>query len=215
MAAAPLGDLAQGAVVAAGGPMGYAGTNGLLIYKVKRGDTLSEIAAGFNISTQTILNTNPEVRARALRLGQEIYIAAGAAGRPQAAPTQVSVVSAGNALPLLRGYFALPTDGFNWGKLHDDNAVDIANACGTPVTAAAKGVVLAAAAGWNGGYGTNATLEHPNGTQTRYAHLAELVVEQGDYLEQGQKLGLMGDTGETTGCHLHFEVQGAQNPFVK
>ncbi len=121
-----------------------------------------------------------------------------------------------SSLRSLKGYFAQPALGWNWGILHDRNAVDIANACGTPVKAAAEGLVLEAHAdGWNGGYGKYVVLEHPNGTRTRYAHLQSLSVEIGNYLKQGQALGLMGQTGEATGCHVHFEVEGARNPFAK
>ncbi len=116
----------------------------------------------------------------------------------------------------LRNYFVRPAQGWNWGILHDHNAVDIANACGTPVKAAAEGMVVEAQAdGWNGGYGEYLVLEHPNGTRTRYAHLRSIQAEVGNYLKQGQVLGLMGETGEATGCHLHFEVEGAKNPLAK
>lgn len=118
-------------------------------------------------------------------------------------------------LPSLKNY-AMPTTGFNWGKLHNHNAVDIANACGTQVVAAQEGVVIEAESeGWNGGYGSYVKLEHANGTKTRYAHLQSLAVKVGDFVERKEAIGTMGTTGESTGCHLHFEVEGAQNPFAK
>jgi murein DD-endopeptidase MepM/ murein hydrolase activator NlpD len=123
-------------------------------------------------------------------------------------------VSAPN-LPNLRNYFKKPAAGFNWAKLHKNNAVDIANSCGTEVIASAEGLVIAAETeGWNGGYGAYVEMEHPNGTKTKYAHLAKVLVSAGDYLDQSQLLGTMGRTGEATGCHLHFEVSGARNPFA-
>lgn len=113
-------------------------------------------------------------------------------------------------------YFVKPVQGWSPGVLHDRNAVDIANACDTPVYAAADGLVLdAARSGWNGGYGSYAYLEHPNGTRTRYAHLSELGVSIGEYLKKGSQVGRVGRTGEATGCHLHFEVEGAANPFAR
>ncbi len=136
-------------------------------------------------------------------------------GIPQS--TQPSV------LPDFSSEFIIPTKGFNWGILHNNNAVDIANSCGTPVIASASGIVITdphdvdLPDGWNGGYGNFVLLEHGfgNGVLTRYAHLEKMFVKVGDYVTQGQRVGLMGRTGEATGCHLHFEIIGARNPFAK
>jgi murein DD-endopeptidase MepM/ murein hydrolase activator NlpD len=71
---------------------------------------------------------------------------------------------------------------------------------------------------WNDGYGHFLLIEHPNGTKTRYAHLQSMMVSVGQYVNQGDRIALMGNTGNThgpTGCHLHFEVLGAKNPFAK
>lgn len=123
------------------------------------------------------------------------------------------------SLPRLPHYFIQPTSGLNWGILHAHNAVDIANVCGTPVAAAADGIVVAAdQGGWNGGYGSYITIEHPNSTRTKYAHLQKVDVATGDEVRQGQVIGEIGNTGYVhgvTGCHLHFEVYGAANPFAK
>jgi len=58
-------------------------------------------------------------------------------------------------------------------------------------------------------------MQHPNGYVTLYAHLEKVFVSVGEYIEKGESLGLMGNTGRSTGCHLHFEVHGTENPFVK
>lgn len=122
------------------------------------------------------------------------------------------------------GYFVSPAQGFNFGKIHNNNAVDIANSCGTIVVASADGLVIPdknypdGKNGWNGGYGGFVLLDHPSGVKTRYAHLEKVLVDAGDFVRQGQKLGLMGSTGNVhgvTGCHLHFEVLGAKNPFAR
>jgi murein DD-endopeptidase MepM/ murein hydrolase activator NlpD len=126
-------------------------------------------------------------------------------------------------LPNFNKEFVMPVTGYNWGVLHEYNAVDIAALCGTPVRAAAEGVVIPdpqnpdITDGWNGGYGNFILIQHPFGTgvETRYAHLQSATVKIGDYVQQGQEIGLMGETGAATSCHLHFEVIGAQNPFVK
>ena len=122
------------------------------------------------------------------------------------------------------GYFAPPTIGWNWGVLHKNNAVDIANRCDTPIYASAEGIAVAdkelgsGSDGWNDGYGIFILLEHQNYTQTRYAHLEKTVIQIGKYVKKGDLIGYMGNTGNThgpTGCHLHFEVYGAENPLAK
>lgn len=120
----------------------------------------------------------------------------------------------------LTHYFIQPSAGTNWGILHAHNAVDIANVCGTPIVAAAGGVVTAADGGgnWNGGYGNYVEIEHPNGVSTKYAHLQSVSAAIGDEVRQGAQIGTIGATGHVvgaTGCHLHFEVHGAVNPFAK
>ncbi len=116
-------------------------------------------------------------------------------------------------------YFIIPTTGWNWGTLHYNNAVDIANSCGTPVYAAAAGLIVEnSAKGWNEGYGHYIKIEHPNNTETLYAHLDENIAPSGKYITQGELIGYMGNTGNThgpTGCHLHFEVHGTKNPLAK
>jgi murein DD-endopeptidase MepM/ murein hydrolase activator NlpD len=130
--------------------------------------------------------------------------------------TSISVVSddSTDSSTVSTGYYHMPTTGKNWGILHAHNGVDIANACGTPVKAAAAGTVTSIGSGWNGGYGNDVIIHHPNGTETLYAHLQKIEVSEGDSVDTGDLLGLMGETGEATGCHLHFEVHGAKNPFA-
>ncbi len=119
-------------------------------------------------------------------------------------------------------YFIQPASGQNWGILHASNAVDIANSCGTQVVAAAEGVVTEDVnydqGAWNAGYGNYLMIEHPNGTKTRYAHLEKIKVSVGTVVGRGEAIGTIGNTGKVhgvTGCHLHFEVIGMANAFVK
>lgn len=118
------------------------------------------------------------------------------------------------------GYFILPSAGLNWGGLHYDNAVDFADLCGRPIWAAAEGLVIEEFSNnrWNSGYGNYILIEHPNGTKTRYAHTLKNSASLGDYVGQGEQIALVGNTGNAkgaTGCHLHFEVIGGQNPFAR
>jgi len=105
--------------------------------------------------------------------------------------------------------------GWRWGRMH--RGIDIAGPVGTPIVAAAPGVVDFA--GWNsGGYGNLVDIRHPDGSLTRYAHNNRLMVRTGQRVEQGQQIAEMGSTGYSTGPHLHFEVhpsgQGAVNPMA-
>ncbi|MCL1852507.1 MAG: peptidoglycan DD-metalloendopeptidase family protein [Peptococcaceae bacterium] len=84
------------------------------------------------------------------------------------------------------------------------NGIDIANPVGTPIYAAADGTVLFV--GWHGGYGNAIVIDHGDGVGTRYAHLSSFNVGAGDTVSKGQTIGGMGNTGNSTGPHLHFEV---------
>ncbi|MDE6714435.1 MAG: M23 family metallopeptidase [Lachnospiraceae bacterium] len=92
--------------------------------------------------------------------------------------------------------------------------VDWATPVGTAVCASSAGTV--ARAGWGSGYGYVVYINHPNGTQTRYGHLSKIYVSVGQYVNQGDIIAASGNTGRSTGPHLHFEilVNGVQvNPF--
>jgi murein DD-endopeptidase MepM/ murein hydrolase activator NlpD len=94
--------------------------------------------------------------------------------------------------------------GWRWGKIHA--GIDIAAPIGTPILAAASGTVEYAT--WNdGGYGNMIDIRHADGTITRYAHMNELYVKEGQTVNQGQTIGAMGSTGFSTGPHLHFEIR--------
>jgi murein DD-endopeptidase MepM/ murein hydrolase activator NlpD len=96
--------------------------------------------------------------------------------------------------------------------------VDYRASVGTPVNAAAHGKVIEAkTSGWNGGWGKTILVDHGNGKTSRYAHLSKLRVEVGDTVTQGQIIGNSGNTGYSTGPHLHFEVRVnniPKNPFI-
>lgn len=102
------------------------------------------------------------------------------------------------------------TSAFGWrmhpitGTARMHSGTDIGAPMGTPVLAAYRGEV--AAADWSGGYGLMVILRHEGGTQeSRYAHLSEIYVRPGDWVEQGVVIGRVGSTGLSTGPHLHFE----------
>ena len=82
--------------------------------------------------------------------------------------------------------------------------IDITAEKGTPIEAAAAGVVTAA--GWEAGYGNTVTIDHGYGIVTKYAHASRLMVRRGNRVGRGDKIALVGSTGLATGPHLHYEV---------
>ncbi len=82
--------------------------------------------------------------------------------------------------------------------------IDLAAPAGTEVCAAQAGTVVFA--GYDRGYGNSVVVQHPEGYQTRYAHLGSTSVKAGDVVENEQVLGVVGNTGHSAGVHLHFEV---------
>ena len=120
--------------------------------------------------------------------------------------------------PTIQGYYERPVANcIKTQGIHGHNAVDLAasnHQIGEPVMAAADGqVIVSRDSGWNGGYGSYIVIKHNNGTQTLYGHLSATNVNVGDEVQQGEVIGAMGSTGDSTGPHLHFEIRGARNPF--
>ena len=103
--------------------------------------------------------------------------------------------------PTVGGYVSSQT-GYRWGKMH--KGIDIARPSDRTIKAADNGTI--ASAGWSGGYGNKVVINHNNGLKTVYAHLDSINVSVGQTVSQGQKIGVMGSTGDSTGIHLHFEV---------
>jgi murein DD-endopeptidase MepM/ murein hydrolase activator NlpD len=121
-----------------------------------------------------------------------------------------------NRMPVANGYFS---SGFGWridpfnGMNAFHEGLDFTASEGTPVLAAAGGVVVFAAA--HPQYGNMVEIDHGNDLVTRYAHASRLLVKVGDVVLRGSKIAEVGNTGRSTGTHLHFEVRYrgvAQNP---
>lgn len=113
--------------------------------------------------------------------------------------------------------FALPvkssfryTSGFGprWGRMH--NGTDFAAGHGTPIYSTADGVVTHA--GWSSGYGNLVKIQHEFGIETRYAHQSKIRVKVGQRVSRGERIGDMGNTGRSTGTHLHYEVRIGGKP---
>ncbi|MBR4138993.1 MAG: peptidoglycan DD-metalloendopeptidase family protein, partial [Lachnospiraceae bacterium] len=91
------------------------------------------------------------------------------------------------------------------GASTNHQAIDWATPTGTAIWASSGGTV--SVAGWQSGYGYVVYINHPDGNQTRYGHLSKILVSPGQTVKQGQKIALSGNTGRSTGPHLHFELR--------
>lgn len=182
-------------------------------YTVKRGDTISTIARAFKGDIEEILHFNGLTVDEDITPGMVLIIPNGEL--PSQSPTPLVSPARESGLPSHDGYYFRPIQGGKKSRgIHGYNGVDLANTCGLSVFAAASGqAIVVRSGGWNGGYGTYVVVSHANGTQTLYAHLSGVVVPQGANVAKGETIGAIGSTGNSTGCHVHFEVRGAKNPF--
>lgn len=112
------------------------------------------------------------------------------------------------AMPLKSAFRFTSGFGRRWGRLHA--GVDLAGSYGSPVYVTADGVVTHA--GWENGYGNMVEVQHPYGLKTRYGHLSAIHVSVGEKVSRGDRIGDMGNTGRSTGTHLHYEVRVGDEP---
>lgn len=169
-------------------------------YTVKRGDTLAQIAFNFEVDIDNLRNIN-NLSDNTIYAGQEIKI--------PGSDRNYEVEE------LNRIDFAWPTTGritSDYGhRQHpvtgaDDfhTGIDIAVSHGTPIKASASGIVIYA--GWKTGYGYTVKIDHGGDIKTLYAHNSQLNVSQGDNINRGEVIAYSGNSGTSTGPHLHFEI---------
>lgn len=222
-------DLSRGTKLKSGQKLIIPPVTGVIHYVVS-GDTIARIAQDYRADAGKIIAFNELSGENDIFVGDIVVVPNGKIIPvvPQKTPSgekpakniaagQPSKSSAGLA-SLPNGYFFCPV-GAACKKTqgsHFRNAVDLtAGYCGAPIYAAASGVVNKTKTGWNGGAGNNISISHMDGSViTHYYHLQAILVGQGQEVKKGDLIGLMGNTGKSTGCHLHFEVIGAANPFV-
>ena len=192
-----------------------------MVYMTKNGDTLIRIASSWGVTTADLKKFN-SLNSDEITPDKQLVIPG---ARPVvAAPVYTYYSSATKAYDGIitpgTGNFIWPiasssrfiTQYFSW--YHSGIDADWRN--GSVIIAADTGTVVAANWGWGGGYGNHIIIDHGNGYQTLYGHLSSISVAVGETVGQGQVIGVMGSTGNSTGPHLHFEVRNngrALNPF--
>jgi LysM repeat protein len=183
-------------------------------HTVAKGDTIQSIARKYKGDIGEILQFNGLREGAVLSVGDMVIVPDGVVAAPAASYSATSALR-GAGGPSYDGYYLRPIIGGRKTQgLHGYNGVDLASYLGAPILASAAGeVIIARDGGWNGGYGSYIVVAHGNGTQTLYGHLSALLAYQGKFVERGEIIGYMGQTGRATGVHLHFEIRGARNPF--
>ena len=176
-----------------------------ILHTVRKGDSLGQIAQIYKSNISQIVAFNGLSNEDDIFIGDMLVIPDG---------KMPSVLPSIPQIPLADSYFIYPCEGTITQGLHgyNRNAVDIANNCGEPVVSVANGTVLRASYIATGG--RRVTILHSNGVVTYYGHLSSIAVVPGQEVASGAIIGRVGNSGRTlgvTGCHVHFEVIGAQN----
>lgn len=186
-------------------------------YIVVAGDTLSQVAAKFGLTVATLKYTNDLSNSDSLKIGQTLKIPANNLSNNAIAKLQnqqKNKTLASNRGIIGRdssessGRFIVPVshNGISRGITSYHGGIDYMCSVGTSVRASAGGVIVeASSSGWNYGWGKTVLISHGNGVTTRYGHLSQVNVSVGERVAQGEIIGRSGNTGRSTGPHLHFQ----------
>ena len=188
-----------------------------VVHIVKSGETIYSISKKYNSDAQSIVdfpfNTFTNDETFALAVGQRIVV-------PDGIMPAENLISPQAVMPIARTPDAgtvTATGSWSWpasGRITQPfrpwhKGVDIANHDGGPILAADAGTVVIT--GWDTtGYGNKVVVNHGNGYLTLYGHLSRIDVVNGQRVNRGDQLGMMGSTGRSTGTHLHFEIRTAK-----
>ena len=209
-------NLARGAKISIGQTLVILPVSGVQ-HTVKKGDSIQSIAKKYKGDVDEILSYNGIEPDDALIAGSIVIVPDGEVAAPVVAKKPASSKLRGASGPSLDGYYRAPLANYRKSQgLHGYNGVDLVSldGSGAYVMASAAGtVIIARSGGYNGGYGSYVVIKHDNGTQTLYGHLKGVAVSVGQSVAQGQLIGYEGNTGRSSGTHLHFEIRGARNPF--
>ena len=167
-----------------------------IIYRVSPGESVGSIARKFDLKTKTIMKDNNIEDASSLKIDQKLIL--------RGAKPEFSYQDR------LDQKFMYPINtritsyyGPRWGRMHE--GVDFAAPMGSPIRAVSSGRVVYS--GWATGYGNVVIIEHQKGLRSLYAHNSKLLVRAGESVGKGEVISRSGNTGNSTGPHLHLEIQ--------
>ena len=211
-------------------PPGRGGAPEGAYYKIERGDTLYSIARKHNVRWHEIIEANPSLDPRDLRVGRVILVPGVApvegpapvepppdAGTPRVHPGHPGPIPAERhyAWPLRGKVLAYYGQSVPWRTWVTNHGIDIRAGVGQAVTAAKSGRVSTFTT--VPGFGKTVVLEHTDGAVTFYGHLDRILVRHGRWARQGEELGIAGSTGASSGTELHFRIMrtdGYINPML-
>jgi murein DD-endopeptidase MepM/ murein hydrolase activator NlpD len=171
-------------------------------YTVKRGDSLEGIAASFNVPLADLLDAN-DLQTALIKPGQELFVPGAEISeyKYRRAMGTLFVYPSQGRLTSGFGYRIDPFTGIR--RMH--YGIDLASEVGTPVRSTMEGTV-AVTGNQPRGYGKYVVVKHRYGYQSLYGHLHSIEVRRGQHVAQGQRLGSLGNSGRSTGPHLHFSI---------
>jgi murein DD-endopeptidase MepM/ murein hydrolase activator NlpD len=183
-----------------------------VLHTVAGGDNLNDLALTYGVTPESIAEFNVLSDPDMLQLGDKLVVASGKMGVARTAVSRSAAPS-----PAATGSFRWPAGGSITQYFGEDGhtGVDLASPSGNPVYAAESGVVVTALKlGY--GYGWHLVIDHGNGYRTLYGHLSAFNADYGEQVAKGDRIGSVGNTGLSTGPHLHFELiqnGGRVNPL--
>ena len=179
-------------------------------YTIKKGDNLSKIALSFKVPLEVILDIN-DIKSDKIIAGETIFI-------PGARMNDTDLRASMGDLFIypvqkngITSYYGMRKDPKS-GAMSFHSGIDLRGNLGTPITAALDGTISVVSENWM--YGKYIIISHPNGFKTLYGHLNAYSVKQGDKVARGRKIGEVGNTGYSTGPHLHFAIYDKNGKFV-
>lgn len=209
-------DLSENSTILPGQNLTILPVSGVM-HLVDKGESVSYLSQVYGAEMSEIRRFNDLPGDDKIVIGDLLIIPGGKPPVPSSRPALASP-SGPSSAPVASSYFICPipapcniTQGLHWY-----NAIDFSNGvCGQPVFASAGGTVQKT--GYDRYAGNYVRILHPDGVVTFYGHFSRYIVSPGQRVYQGQILGYIGNTGYTigpSGCHVHFEVRGARNPFA-
>jgi LysM repeat protein len=205
------GNQIYGTSVPAAGRVLYAAKTGL-VHTIKSGQTLTDISTTYGVSVDAITRANGISSSSTIFAGARLVIP----GASSAFWDTVTTLSRGSTAQFIWPVQGAVVSSFGWRQhpvldmRHHHDGIDLDVPEGTTVYASAGGEVYFY--GEQPGYGSVLILEHAGGFYTLYGHLKSSLVTKGQYVEKGQRVAISGNTGISSGPHLHFELRNGEFP---